>query len=154
MGTCVQPRGSWDLKGLIYTFCCALQPAAAALQNASPQSSLTVEQRSEYADWFRKIGTDAQVTLLWFKPALHGDVNSSCVPAWNSALYCESRPDRMRDFFLLSYQASIEASSVPRVGCLGLDVGDSDTRCVFIGSLSYMCTNGSCPNFVLLIVAS
>lgn len=77
-----------------------------------------MEQRSEYADWFRKIGTDAQVTLLWFKTALHGHVNSFCVPAWNSALYCESCPDKMRDFFLLSYQASIEASLGARVGCV------------------------------------
>uniref|UniRef100_A0A673ACC3 Protein ZIP4 homolog n=1 Tax=Sphaeramia orbicularis TaxID=375764 RepID=A0A673ACC3_9TELE len=32
-----------------------------------------------------------------------------CVPAtaWNSALQCESSPDRMRDFFVLSYQASL-----------------------------------------------
>eukprot|EP00066_Takifugu_rubripes_P019516 XP_011608782.1 PREDICTED: testis-expressed sequence 11 protein [Takifugu rubripes] len=50
-----------------------------ALHNISHQSSLAAEQRTEYADWFRKI-------------------------AWNSALYCESRPDRMRDFFVLSYQ--------------------------------------------------
>uniref|UniRef100_H2TKU1 Protein ZIP4 homolog n=1 Tax=Takifugu rubripes TaxID=31033 RepID=H2TKU1_TAKRU len=52
-----------------------------ALHNISHQSSLAAEQRTEYADWFRKI-------------------------AWNSALYCESRPDRMRDFFVLSYQLS------------------------------------------------
>ncbi|TWW55734.1 Testis-expressed protein 11 [Takifugu flavidus] len=56
-----------------------------ALHNISHQSSLAAEQRTEYADWFRKI-------------------------AWNSALYCESRPDRMRDFFVLSYQASMELS--------------------------------------------
>lgn len=43
-----------------------------------------------------------------FRALLHPDVNSWCVPAWNSALYCESHPDRMRDFFLLSYQASME----------------------------------------------
>ncbi|TNM99155.1 hypothetical protein fugu_013719 [Takifugu bimaculatus] len=58
---------------------------SAALHNISHQSSLAAEQRTEYADWFRKI-------------------------AWNSALYCESRPDRMRDFFVLSYQASMELS--------------------------------------------
>lgn len=29
-----------------------------------------------------------------------------CFTAWNSALQCESCPDRMRDFFVLSYQAS------------------------------------------------
>ncbi|KAM6952207.1 testis-expressed protein 11 [Lycodopsis pacificus] len=52
-----------------------------ALQKVSHQSRLTVEQRTEEANWFRKI-------------------------AWNSALQCESSPDRMRDFFVLSYQLS------------------------------------------------
>ncbi|XP_027135583.1 testis-expressed protein 11 isoform X2 [Larimichthys crocea] len=52
-----------------------------ALQKVSHQSGMTVEQRTEEANWFRKI-------------------------AWNSALQCESSPDRMRDFFVLSYQFS------------------------------------------------
>ncbi|XP_049898404.1 testis-expressed protein 11 [Epinephelus moara] len=52
-----------------------------ALQKLSHQAHMTVEQRTEEANWFRKI-------------------------AWNSALQCESRPDRMRDFFVLSYQLS------------------------------------------------
>ncbi|XP_067374256.1 testis-expressed protein 11 [Channa argus] len=52
-----------------------------ALQKVSQQSHMTVEQRTEEANWFRKI-------------------------AWNSALLCESSPDRMRDFFVLSYQLS------------------------------------------------
>ncbi|XP_049441019.1 testis-expressed protein 11 [Epinephelus fuscoguttatus] len=51
------------------------------LQKLSHQAHMTVEQRTEEANWFRKI-------------------------AWNSALQCESRPDRMRDFFVLSYQLS------------------------------------------------
>lgn len=34
------------------------------------------------------------------------------VTAWNSALQCESSPDRMRDFFVLSYQASALISFV------------------------------------------
>ncbi|XP_056149194.1 testis-expressed protein 11 [Lampris incognitus] len=54
-----------------------------ALQKISQRNtgSLTVEQRTEDANWFRKI-------------------------AWNMALQCESSPDRMRDFFVLSYQLS------------------------------------------------
>ncbi|XP_047441653.1 testis-expressed protein 11 isoform X2 [Mugil cephalus] len=52
-----------------------------ALQTVSHQSHMTAEQRTEEANWFRKI-------------------------AWNSALQCESSPDRMRDFFVLSYQLS------------------------------------------------
>ncbi|XP_076594984.1 testis-expressed protein 11 [Chaetodon auriga] len=52
-----------------------------ALQKVSHQSRLTVEQRTEEANWFRKI-------------------------AWNSALQCESCPDTMRDFLVLSYQLS------------------------------------------------
>ncbi|XP_060904335.1 testis-expressed protein 11 [Labrus mixtus] len=52
-----------------------------ALQKVSCQSCMTVGQRAEEANWFRKI-------------------------AWNSALQCESSPDRMRDFFVLSYQLS------------------------------------------------
>ncbi|XP_029296768.1 testis-expressed protein 11 [Cottoperca gobio] len=52
-----------------------------ALQKVSHQSCMSVEQRTEEATWFRKI-------------------------AWNSALQCESCPDRMRDFFVLSYQFS------------------------------------------------
>ncbi|XP_022616073.1 testis-expressed protein 11 [Seriola dumerili] len=52
-----------------------------ALQKVSHQSHMTVEQRTDEASWFRKI-------------------------AWNSALQCESSPDRMRDFFVLSYQLS------------------------------------------------
>ncbi|KAK5616835.1 hypothetical protein CRENBAI_018314 [Crenichthys baileyi] len=53
-----------------------------ALQTISHQSHMTAEQRAEDANWFRKI-------------------------AWNSALQCESSPDRMRDFFVLSYQLSL-----------------------------------------------
>ncbi|XP_077589689.1 testis-expressed protein 11 [Stigmatopora nigra] len=52
-----------------------------ALEKLSQQRSLTAEQRTEEADWFRKI-------------------------AWNSALQCESKPEKMRDFFVLSYQLS------------------------------------------------
>uniref|UniRef100_UPI0037E95F5D testis-expressed protein 11 n=1 Tax=Semicossyphus pulcher TaxID=241346 RepID=UPI0037E95F5D len=52
-----------------------------ALQKVSFQSLMTAEKRAEEANWFRKI-------------------------AWNSALQCESCPDRMRDFFVLSYQLS------------------------------------------------
>ncbi|XP_028272369.1 testis-expressed protein 11 [Parambassis ranga] len=52
-----------------------------ALLAVSNQSKLPIEQRTEEANWFRKI-------------------------AWNSALHCESSPDRMRDFFVLSYKAS------------------------------------------------
>ncbi|XP_059202735.1 testis-expressed protein 11 isoform X2 [Centropristis striata] len=52
-----------------------------ALQKLSHQHRLTAEQRTKEANWFRKI-------------------------AWNSALQCESSPDRMRDFFVLSYQLS------------------------------------------------
>ncbi|XP_029368795.1 testis-expressed protein 11 [Echeneis naucrates] len=51
-----------------------------ALEKISLSHS-TVEQRSEEANWFRKI-------------------------AWNSALQCESSPERMRDFFVLSFQLS------------------------------------------------
>ncbi|XP_039976576.1 testis-expressed protein 11 isoform X2 [Xiphias gladius] len=53
-----------------------------ALQKLSHQFHMTVEQRTDEANWFRKI-------------------------AWNSALQCESSPDRMRDFFVLSYQLSL-----------------------------------------------
>ncbi|XP_068445351.1 testis-expressed protein 11 [Clinocottus analis] len=52
-----------------------------ALHKVSHQTRMTVEQRTEEANWFRKI-------------------------AWNSALQSESNPDRMRDFFVLSYQLS------------------------------------------------
>nr|XP_057909179.1 testis-expressed protein 11 [Doryrhamphus excisus]XP_057909188.1 testis-expressed protein 11 [Doryrhamphus excisus] len=52
-----------------------------ALQKMSQRSCMTAEQRTDEANWFRKI-------------------------AWNSALRCESCPGRMRDFFLLSYQLS------------------------------------------------
>ncbi|XP_061756256.1 testis-expressed protein 11 [Nerophis ophidion] len=52
-----------------------------ALQKISQRRSMTVEQCTEEANWFRKI-------------------------AWNSALQCESCPDRMRDFFVHSYQLS------------------------------------------------
>ncbi|XP_054647972.1 testis-expressed protein 11 isoform X3 [Dunckerocampus dactyliophorus] len=52
-----------------------------ALQKISQRSCMTVEQCTEEANWFRKI-------------------------AWNSALQCESCPERMRDFFVLSYQLS------------------------------------------------
>uniref|UniRef100_A0A665XBE3 Protein ZIP4 homolog n=1 Tax=Echeneis naucrates TaxID=173247 RepID=A0A665XBE3_ECHNA len=54
--------------------------SAKALEKISLSHS-TVEQRSEEANWFRKI-------------------------AWNSALQCESSPERMRDFFVLSFQLS------------------------------------------------
>lgn len=52
----------------------------------------------------------ARRTRPSLKTLLHADENSFCLPAWNSALYCERCPDRMRDFFVLSYQASIETS--------------------------------------------
>ncbi|XP_072293389.1 testis-expressed protein 11 [Eucyclogobius newberryi] len=51
------------------------------LQKLSHQSNMTIEKKTEEANWFRKI-------------------------AWNLALRCESNPDRMRDFFVLSYQLS------------------------------------------------
>ncbi|KAJ0049869.1 hypothetical protein NL108_005144, partial [Boleophthalmus pectinirostris] len=51
-----------------------------ALKKLSHQSNVTTEQKTEEANWFRKI-------------------------AWNSVLQCEASPDRMRDFFMLSYQA-------------------------------------------------
>ncbi|KAF7228483.1 testis-expressed protein 11 isoform X1 [Nothobranchius furzeri] len=53
-----------------------------ALQTLSRQSQMAAEQRIEAANWFRKT-------------------------AWNSALQCEGSPDRMRDFFVLSYQLSL-----------------------------------------------
>ncbi|KAG9338670.1 hypothetical protein JZ751_025508, partial [Albula glossodonta] len=54
------------------------------------------ERHSEDANWFRKI-------------------------AWNSALQCESSPDRMRDFFVLSYQGCAHgAEDLPADGCGGL----------------------------------
>ncbi|KAM9795114.1 testis-expressed protein 11 [Neosynchiropus ocellatus] len=49
------------------------------LQRMSHQSCLTAEQRTEKAIWFRKM-------------------------AWNLALQCETRPESMRDFFVLTYQ--------------------------------------------------
>ncbi|XP_053285102.1 testis-expressed protein 11 [Pleuronectes platessa] len=52
-----------------------------ALQKVSHQTLLTVEQRTDEANWFRRI-------------------------AWNLALQCTGSPDRMRDFFVLSYQLS------------------------------------------------
>ncbi|XP_069388282.1 testis-expressed protein 11 isoform X2 [Paralichthys olivaceus] len=60
----------------------ALQPyLKMALQKVSHQTHVTVEQRTDEANWFRKI-------------------------AWNLALQCTGSPDRMRDFFVLSYQLS------------------------------------------------
>uniref|UniRef100_A0A3B4ZH22 Protein ZIP4 homolog n=1 Tax=Stegastes partitus TaxID=144197 RepID=A0A3B4ZH22_9TELE len=50
------------------------------LQTLSHHSHMTAEQRTEEANWFRK--------------------------TWNLALSCERYPDRMRDFFVLSYQLS------------------------------------------------
>ena len=108
VGTWVQPLWSWYRKGLINAVCWAFQPTTAALQNVSHHSRLTVEQRAENADWFRKIGTNARLARMWQKSLLLSDQSSFCVPAWNSALYCERCPDRMRDFFVLSYQASME----------------------------------------------
>ncbi|XP_038848469.1 testis-expressed protein 11 [Salvelinus namaycush] len=64
--------------------CLLFTVTTTALQKVSqlsPGPSMAVEQRTEDANWFRKI-------------------------AWNSALQCESSPDRMRDFFLFSYQLS------------------------------------------------
>ncbi|XP_051810903.1 testis-expressed protein 11 [Acanthochromis polyacanthus] len=52
-----------------------------ALQTLSHHSYTTAEQHTEEANWFRRT-------------------------AWNLALQCESSPDRMRDFFVLSYQLS------------------------------------------------
>ncbi|CAG09799.1 unnamed protein product, partial [Tetraodon nigroviridis] len=49
---------------------------------------------------------------------LHSDKPSFCAPAWNSALYCEKCPDRMRDFFVLSYQASLSQLCPPDRGLL------------------------------------
>ncbi|XP_064185289.1 testis-expressed protein 11 isoform X1 [Anguilla rostrata] len=49
--------------------------------SAKPGPSLGLEKHAEEANWFRKI-------------------------AWNLALQCENSPDRMRDFFVLSYQLS------------------------------------------------
>ncbi|XP_053734847.1 testis-expressed protein 11 [Synchiropus splendidus] len=50
-----------------------------AFQRMSHQSCLTAEQCIEKANWFRKM-------------------------AWNMALQCKTRPDSMRDFFVLAYQ--------------------------------------------------
>uniref|UniRef100_A0A3Q2YN06 Protein ZIP4 homolog n=1 Tax=Hippocampus comes TaxID=109280 RepID=A0A3Q2YN06_HIPCM len=58
----------------------ALLPYLKMLQKLSQRLCLTAEQCTEEANWFRKI--------------------------WNAALQCESNPDRMRDFFVLSYQLS------------------------------------------------
>uniref|UniRef100_A0A673Z5C2 Protein ZIP4 homolog n=1 Tax=Salmo trutta TaxID=8032 RepID=A0A673Z5C2_SALTR len=58
-----------------------LKMALQKVSQLSPGPSMAVEQRTEDANWFRKI-------------------------AWNSALQCESSPDRMRDFFVFSYQLS------------------------------------------------
>lgn len=52
----------------------------------------------------------------------------------------------MRDFFVLSYQASIATS----LGA-GFLVWDGVTESVFVPSLSYMCSNGSCRSFAPLI---
>uniref|UniRef100_A0A3Q4I5G0 Protein ZIP4 homolog n=1 Tax=Neolamprologus brichardi TaxID=32507 RepID=A0A3Q4I5G0_NEOBR len=57
-----------------------LLPHLKKLQTISHPSHMTVDQRTEEANWFRKI--------------------------WNLALQCESSPDKMRDFFVLSYQFS------------------------------------------------
>ncbi|MBN3297511.1 TEX11 protein, partial [Amia calva] len=53
--------------------------AVQKVSQLSPAEGLSAEKKSEEANWFRKI-------------------------AWNSALQCESSPDMMRDFFMLSYQ--------------------------------------------------
>ncbi|CAL8356416.1 unnamed protein product [Merluccius merluccius] len=61
-----------------------------ALQKVSKCNTVpceAAEQHIEDANWFRKI-------------------------AWNSALQCESSPGRMKDFFLLSYQASLLLSQL------------------------------------------
>ncbi|KAM4621900.1 testis-expressed protein 11 [Polymixia lowei] len=58
-----------------------LKMALQKVSQCSPGPGVAIEQRTEEANWFRKI-------------------------AWNSALQCESSPDRMRDFFVLSYQLS------------------------------------------------
>ncbi|XP_066571221.1 testis-expressed protein 11 [Amia ocellicauda] len=58
-----------------------LKMAVQKVSQLSPAEGLSAEKKSEEANWFRKI-------------------------AWNSALQCESSPDMMRDFFMLSYQLS------------------------------------------------
>ncbi|XP_071773210.2 testis-expressed protein 11 [Centroberyx gerrardi] len=58
-----------------------LKMALQKVSYRSPGPCMDVEQRTEEANWFRKI-------------------------AWNLALQCESSRDRMRDFFVLSYQLS------------------------------------------------
>lgn len=45
------------------------------------------------------------------------------VTAWNLALQCESSPDKMRDFFVLSYQASVLISFVRWINQCLLYVG-------------------------------
>uniref|UniRef100_A0A3Q1EKX2 Protein ZIP4 homolog n=1 Tax=Acanthochromis polyacanthus TaxID=80966 RepID=A0A3Q1EKX2_9TELE len=57
-----------------------LLPYLKKLQTLSHHSYTTAEQHTEEANWFRR--------------------------TWNLALQCESSPDRMRDFFVLSYQLS------------------------------------------------
>ncbi|XP_036404932.1 testis-expressed protein 11 [Megalops cyprinoides] len=57
----------------------ALQRVSQLIPQHGP--SLSPEKHTEEANWFRKI-------------------------AWNLALQCEHSPDRMRDFFVLSYQLS------------------------------------------------
>ncbi|TNN25580.1 Testis-expressed sequence 11 protein [Liparis tanakae] len=73
-----------------------------ALQKVSHQSRMTVERRAEEANWFRKIGTESlQSGMVCYHFNLLQHLHSV---SWNSALQCESSPDRMRDFFVLSYQ--------------------------------------------------
>lgn len=129
MGEYVCNRGQKCLwkKGLDCNICCVWKPTnvlftvAAALQKVSHQSCMTVEKRTEEANWFRKIGTKTLsllVTSIWHGmlslKILHHLNFCLCVSftAWNAALQCESSPDRMRDFFVLSYQASALISFV------------------------------------------
>ncbi|KAI3351644.1 hypothetical protein L3Q82_020470 [Scortum barcoo] len=64
----------------------------------------TIEKSS---DETRNVNLDVLLPYLKMAPSFCLCV-SVCilVTAWNSALQCESSPDKMRDFFVLSYQAS------------------------------------------------
>lgn len=115
-----------EMTQLHYLLCIITPPknVCVALQKVSHQSGMTVEQRTEEANWFRKIGTMTLPLLdtsvkhgmpsLEILQHLHFVCVCVCVlvKAWNSALQCESSPDRMRDFFVLSYQASVLISFV------------------------------------------
>ncbi|XP_015207083.2 testis-expressed protein 11 isoform X1 [Lepisosteus oculatus] len=77
MGTTSEGKRDTNLDRLQSYLKMALQKVS----QANPGSNLSSEKTREAANWFRKI-------------------------AWNAALQCENYPDRMRDFFVLSYRLS------------------------------------------------